>query len=219
MLVEVWSDIVCPWCYIGKRRLERALESFPERDTVEVRFRSFELDPGRAQRTDETLDRMLATKYGVSLEQARGMNERVTRAAAEEGIGFRLDVARPGNTFDAHRLSHLAREQGLEAELMERLQAGYFCEGAAIGDPEVLAGLAVDAGLEPDTVRALLASDTHASAVREDEALAAQLGIRGVPFFVIDRRLGVSGAQEASVLVGALEHATLEARQATFVTS
>ena len=102
---------------------------------------------------------------------------------------------------------------------MERLQAGYLCEGAAIGDPEVLAGLAIDAGLEPDAVRAVLASDTHGPAVREDEALAAQLGIRGVPFFVIDRRLGVSGAQEASVLVGALEQATLEARQATLATS
>jgi predicted DsbA family dithiol-disulfide isomerase len=219
MLVEVWSDIVCPWCYIGKRRLERALEMFPGRDAVEVRFRSFELDPGRAQRTDETLDRMLAGRYGVSLEQARGMNERVTRLAAEEGIPFRLDVARPGNTFDAHRLSHFAREQGLEAELMERLHAGYFCEGAAIGDPEALAGLAVDVGLERDTVHALLASDSHASDVREDEALAAHLGIRGVPFFVIDRRLGVSGAQEASVLVGALEQAALEARQAMLATS
>jgi len=219
MLVEIWSDIVCPWCYIGKRRLERALEMFPGRDAVEVRFRSFELDPGRPQRTDETLDRMLAGKYGVSLEQARGMNERVTRLAAEEGIPFRLDVARPGNTFDAHRLSHFARDQGLEAEMMERLHAGYFCEGAAIGDPEALAGLAVDVGLERDTVHALLASDSHASDVREDEALAAHLGIRGVPFFVIDRRMGVSGAQEASVLVGALEQATLEARQATLATS
>src|SRR6185503_4391266 len=159
MLVEVWSDIVCPWCYIGKRRLERALEMFPGRDAVEVRFRSFELDPGRPQRTDETLERMLSAKYGVSLEQARGMNDRVTRLAAEEGIPFRLDVARPGNTFDAHRLSHLARDQGLEAELMERLHAGYFCEGAAIGDPEALAGLAADVGLERDTVQALLASD------------------------------------------------------------
>src|SRR5690348_14298029 len=116
MLVEVWSDIVCPWCYIGKRRLERALEAWPGRETVEVRYRSFELDPGRPQTTEESLEAMLAGKYGVSLDQARGMNDRVTRLAADEGIAFRLDLARPGNTFDAHRLSHLAREQGLEAE-------------------------------------------------------------------------------------------------------
>jgi predicted DsbA family dithiol-disulfide isomerase len=219
MLVEVWSDIVCPWCYIGKRRLERAVESFPGRAGIEVRFRSFELDPGRERQTDETLDRMLAGKYGVSLEQARAMNDRVTRVAEEEGIPFRLDIARPGNTFDAHRLSHLARDQGLESDVMERLQAGYFCEGAAIGDPEVLRGLAVEAGLESDAVHAVLASDAHGTDVRGEEALAAQLGIRGVPFFVIDRRLGVSGAQEASVLVGALEQAALEARREALAAS
>lgn len=213
MLVEVWSDIVCPWCYIGKRRLERALDSFPERDSVEVRFRSFELDPGRAQRTDETLERMLAAKYRVSLDQARGMNDRVTRLAAEEGIAFRLDIARPGNTFDGHRLSHLAREQGLEPQVVERLQAGYFCEGAAIGDPDVLEALATDAGLDAGSVRMTLDSDAYADDVREDEALAARLGIRGVPFFVLDRRLGVSGAQEPSVLSGALEQAAMEARR------
>jgi predicted DsbA family dithiol-disulfide isomerase len=213
MLVEVWSDIVCPWCYIGKRRLERALASFAGRDSVEVRFRSFELDPGRAQRTDETLEQMLAGKYGVGLDQARGMNDRVTRLAADEGIAFRLDLARPGNTFDAHRLSHLAREQGLEAAVMERFQAGYFCEGAAIGDAEVLAGLAVDAGLDEDAVRSTLASEAYAEAVRDEEAVAAHLGIRGVPFFVLDRRFGVSGAQDPPVLLGALEQAALEARQ------
>jgi predicted DsbA family dithiol-disulfide isomerase len=218
MLVEVWSDIVCPWCYIGKRRLERALEAFPARDDVQVRFRSFELDPGKAQQIDGSLDRMLAGKYGVSLEHARGMNDRVTRLAADEGIGFRLDIARPGNTFDAHRLSHLAREQGLEAEVMERLEAGYFCEGVAIGDPEALVGLAIDAGLDGEAVRSTLASDAFAHDVREDEALASHLGIRGVPFFVLDRRLGVSGAQEAPVLVGALEQAVSEARRDRLVT-
>jgi predicted DsbA family dithiol-disulfide isomerase len=214
MLIEIWSDIVCPWCYIGKRRLERALGSFAGPDTVEVRFRSFELDPGRPQRTDQTLEQMLAATYGVSLGQARAMNDRVTRLAADEGISFRLDIARPGNTFDAHRLSHLARAQGIEGEVMERLQAGYFCEGAAIGDAEVLSELAVEAGLDEQAVRSTLASDAYADGVREDEAIAAQLGIRGVPFFVLDRRLGVSGAQDAPVLLGALEQAALEARQA-----
>jgi predicted DsbA family dithiol-disulfide isomerase len=141
------------------------------------------------------------------------MNERVTRLAADEGITFRLDIARPGNTFDAHRLSHLAHEQGFEAELMERLQAGYFCEGAAIGDPDALVGLATDAGLDETAVRGVLDSDAYSPDVREDETLAAHLGIRGVPFFVIDRRLGVSGAQDTSVLVGALEQAVADARR------
>jgi predicted DsbA family dithiol-disulfide isomerase len=213
MRIEVWSDIVCPWCYIGKRRLERALDAWSGSDAWEVRFRSFELDPGRPQATDETLESMLAEKYGVSSEQARAMNERVSRLAAEEGIVFRLDLARPGNTFDAHRLSHLAREQGLEAEAMERLQAGYFCDGASIGDPEVVADLVSQVGVDATAARETLVSDRFASEVREEEATASQLGIRGVPFFVLDRRLGVSGAQEVSVLLGALDRAAEEARR------
>lgn len=212
MLVEIWSDIVCPWCYIGKRRLARTLEAFPDRATVTTRFRSFELDPGRGTDTGETLDRMLAARYGVSLEEAQAMNERVTRLAAAEGISFRLDIARPGNTFDAHRLSHLADETGLGEQVMERFQAAYFCEGAAIGDRGVLARLATEAGLDPSDVRATLESDRYADAVRSDEALAARLGIRGVPFFVVDRRLGVSGAQEPEVLLAALDQARQDAR-------
>jgi predicted DsbA family dithiol-disulfide isomerase len=143
----------------------------------------------------------------VSIEQARAMNDRVTRLAAEEGIAFRLDLARPGNTLDAHRLVHLARQGGLEAEAMERLQAGYFCEGAAIADRETLVRLGAEAGLDQGDARAALASDRFADDVRAEESLAAGLGIRGVPFFVIDRRLGVSGAQEPAVLVQALEQA------------
>jgi predicted DsbA family dithiol-disulfide isomerase len=219
MLVEVWSDIVCPWCYIGKRRLERALEAWPGRETVEVRYRSFELDPGRPQTTEESLEAMLAGKYGVSLDQARGMNDRVTRLAADEGIAFRLDLARPGNTFDAHRLSHLAREQGLEAEAMERLQAGYFCEGAAIGDAGVIIDLVSQAGVDGAAAAETLATDRFAQGVREDEALASHMGIRGVPFFVLDRRLGVSGAQEMSVLMGALDRAAEEARRDAVATA
>lgn len=207
MLLEIWSDIVCPWCYIGKRRLERALEDLPEREAVEVRFRSFELDPGRPASTHETLEQMLSAKYGVSTEQARAMNDRVTRLAADEGIEFRLDIARPGNTFDAHRLAHLADAHGHGPALMERLQAAYFCEGAPIGDHDTLRRLAGEAGLDEGMADALLGSDGHADDVRGDEALAAQLGIRGVPFFVFDRRLGVSGAQEPAVLVEAYRQA------------
>lgn len=209
MDVEIWSDIVCPWCYIGKRRFEAALDELPDAHEVSVRYRSFELDPGRASHPEEPLDRMLARKYGVSADQAAAMNERVTRVAAEVGLTYHLDRALPGNTFDAHRLTHLAAEASRQAAVVERLQAGYFTEGAAIADHEVLTGLAVEAGLDEPAVRETLAGDRFADAVRADESLARQLGITGVPFFVIDRRLGVSGAQPAEVLIGALQQARI----------
>ncbi len=210
MQVEIWSDIVCPWCYIGKRRFEAALRAVPRPEDVHVRFRSFELDPTRSLESGQTLDEMLAAKYGVSLEQAAAMNERVTAVAAGEGLAYRLDRARPGNTFDAHRLTHLAAQAGIQDAVVERLQAGYFVEGAAIGDHEVLVRLATDAGLDEAAARETLASGRYADEVHADESLARQLGITGVPFFVIDRRYGVSGAQGTEVLVGALERSREE---------
>ena len=211
MQVEIWSDIVCPWCYIGKRRFEAALAAIPRPEDVHVRFRSFELDPSRSLESGQTLDQMLAAKYGVTLEQAAAMNERVTAVAASEGLAYRLGRARPGNTFDAHRLTHLAAQAGIQDAVVERLQAGYFMEGAAIGDHEVLVQLATDAGLDAATARETLASGRYADEVRADESLARQLGITGVPFFVIDRRYGVSGAQGTEVLMSALEQAREEA--------
>jgi predicted DsbA family dithiol-disulfide isomerase len=210
MQVEIWSDIVCPWCYIGKRRFERALAAYDGRDEVSVRYRSFELAPGRAPSVEETLPEMLAAKYGVSLEQAQTMNDRVTTVAAGEGLDYHLDLARPGNTFDAHRVTHLAAEVGIQERVVERLHAGYFTQGAAIGDHEVLVGLAADAGLDAVAVRQALQGDRYAGDVRSDELTADQLGITGVPFFVFDRRYGVSGAQGADVLLGALEQARHE---------
>ncbi len=211
MQVEIWSDIVCPWCYLGKRRFEVALAALPDPQDVHVRFRSFELDPSRSADTGQSLDQMLAAKYGVSLEQAAAMNERVTSVAAGEGLAYRLDRARPGNTFDAHRLTHLAAEAGIQDAVMERFQAGYFMEGAAICDPAVLLRLASEAGLDATAVRETLGNGRYADEVRADESLARQLGISGVPFFVIDRRYGVSGAQAAEVLQGALRRAREEA--------
>lgn len=208
MDIEVWSDVVCPWCYIGTTRLHRALERFPGRDGVTVTYRSFELDPGRPATTDESLETMLSTKYGVSADQARAMNQRVTDVAAGEGLEYRLDIARPGNSFDAHRLSHLADSLGMGAAMTDRLHAAYFTEGAAISDPDTLVRLADEVGVDPDRARATLAGDEFGDAVRADERLAAELGIRGVPFFVFDRRFGVSGAQEVSVLLSALEQAS-----------
>jgi predicted DsbA family dithiol-disulfide isomerase len=208
--VEIWSDIVCPWCYVGKRRFEAALAAYPERDRVAVRFRSFELDPARVADTHQTLEQMLARKYGVSLEQAAAMNARVTAIAAAEGLPYRLDLARPGNTFDAHRLTHLGAEQGIQDAVVERLQSGYFTEGALIGDHDVLQRLATDAGMDAGPVREMLASGRFGDEVRADEAMASRLGISGVPFFVIDRRYGVSGAQPAEMLLEALNQASRE---------
>jgi predicted DsbA family dithiol-disulfide isomerase len=205
--VEIWSDVVCPWCAIGKRRFEAALADFEHRDEVEVRYRSFELDPTTPRLVEGNATQRLADKYGVPLAQAEAMNQRVTDAAAGEGLDFRLDEARPGNTVDAHRLLHLAADRGLQAELKERLLLAYFTEGRPIGDPATLVTLAGEVGLDPAEARSVLESDKYLAEVRDDESTATALGISGVPFFVLDRKFGVSGAQPAEVLLGALRQA------------
>ncbi|HEY7198564.1 MAG TPA: DsbA family oxidoreductase, partial [Candidatus Dormibacteraeota bacterium] len=189
MKVEIWSDVVCPWCYIGKRRFERALAGFEHRDEVEVRWRSFELDP-RAPREsgDEEPAARLARKYGMTVEQARAAQDRVTGLAAEEGLAYRLDAARPANTFDAHRLLHLAADRGVQAAVKEGLMAAYFTEARPIGDSETLVAVAAGAGLDEAAAREVLAGDAYAEDVAADEREAAALGISGVPFFVLDRR-------------------------------
>ncbi len=204
MKVEIWSDVVCPWCFIGKRRFETALDRFEHRADVEVEFRSFELNPNAEPHPDGSLEEALARKYGVSLEQARAMNARVVDAAAGEGLEYRFDIARRGNTFDAHRLIHLAAADGLQAAMKERLMAAYFMEGRAIGDRDTLVELAGEVGVDPGRARAALDSDEFADQVRADEREAAELGITGVPFFVINRRYGVSGAQPPEVMLEAL---------------
>jgi predicted DsbA family dithiol-disulfide isomerase len=215
--VEIWSDVVCPWCYIGKRRFESALSRFEHRDGVEVLWRSFELNPHAARQEESNLAQRLARKYGMTLEQARAANARVTSAAAGEGLEYRLDLARPGNTFDAHRLIHLARERGLQSEAKERLLAAYFNEGRWIGDPETLVQLLVEVGVQPEEARAALDGDAYAAEVRADEREAAELGITGVPFFVLDRRYGVSGAQPPELMLQALHQAWKEAHPITMV--
>lgn len=212
MKVEIWSDVVCPWCYIGKRRFEAALARFPHAADVEVVYRSFELDPNAAARDGRPLDQRLAAKYGVPLEQARAMNARVTDAAAAEGLDYHLDQARPGNTLDAHRLIHFAASEGRQAEMKERLLAAYFSEGVPIGDRDQLIRLAGDAGLAPERARQVLDGGEFEAEVRADEREAAQLGITGVPFFVLDRRYGVSGAQPADLMLQALGQAWQESR-------
>ena len=207
MLVEIWSDIVCPWCAIGRKRFFAALERFEHADAVEVRVRSFELDPNAPLAPEGTAAERLAAKYGTSLEQARAMHANVTALAAEEGLAFDYDRARPGNTFGAHRLLQLAWERGVQPALKDRLMRAYFEEGEPISDPETLVRLGAEAGLDPDEARAALAGDAYAAEVREDEATARGFGITGVPFFVLDRRLGVSGAQSPDVLLSALRQA------------
>jgi predicted DsbA family dithiol-disulfide isomerase len=198
--VEIWSDIACPWCAVGKRRFEKALAACDRRDDVTVTWRSFELDPGAPAERPGPRDAHLAQKYGMSVEQAREMHERMTQTAAGEGLDFRFDKARSGNTFDAHRIVHLAKQHGLQDEMNERLLAAHFTDGELVSDHATLSRLALEAGLPEDEVAATLATDRFADDVRADETTARTLGINAVPTFVVDRRIGVSGAQPPEVL-------------------
>jgi predicted DsbA family dithiol-disulfide isomerase len=208
--IDIWSDIACPWCYVGKRRIEAALAQFPHRADVEVVWRAFELDPSAPRAAPAaagaSYGERLARKYGKSVAEAEGMIRSMVAVAADDGLEFRFDRIRPGNTFDAHRVLHLALERGVQDAVKERLLRAYMTEGEAISDPATLARLAGEAGLDVDEVVALLATDTYAPEVRADEEEAAALGIRGVPFFVIGR-YAVSGAQPAEVLLRALHQA------------
>lgn len=205
MRVDIWSDVVCPWCYVGKARFEAALSEFPHRDEVEVVYRSFELDPG-AVTADETNLQMLGKKYGVPAEQARQMEERVAGLARAEGLGYELE--RPhGNTFDLHRLIHLARAKGIQEQVLTAIYQANFAAARPVFDREVAAEVAVGAGLEAADVAKVLDGDEYADAVRDDEQLAGRLGISGVPFFVFDMALGVSGAQPTQAFAQALSRA------------
>jgi predicted DsbA family dithiol-disulfide isomerase len=202
--VEVWSDVVCPWCYLGKRRLESALSAFEHAGEVEVVWRSFELDPAAPRRREGTAAEHLAAKYGMSLDQVAASWARLTALAEAEGLEYRLDRTQGGSSFDAHRLIQLARERGVQDAVKERFLRAYFTESLPIGEPDVLARLAAEAGLAEDEAVDVLAGDAFAEAVRADERRAAMLGIGGVPFFAVDGRYAVSGAQSAEHLLHAL---------------
>ena len=209
MKVEIWSDVVCPWCYVGKRRFEQALARFTHGDEVEVEWKSFELDPGARSAAPgdggpDYADR-LAKKYSTTRAGAQQMLDSMTLAAAAEGLDFRFDLAVSANTFEAHQVIHLAAARGLQDQVKERLLRGYFTEGEAVGDRAVLVRLAAEAGLDAAEVEKALEEQEYATAVRADEAEAGALGISGVPFFVIDRKYGVSGAQPADQLLQVLE--------------
>ena len=211
--VEIWSAVVCPWCYIGKRHFEVALADLPYRDQVEVEWKAFELDPTSVSAPAGTVvgprdqATRLAAKYGTDVDGAQRMVDNVVTQAAADGLEYRLDRAVPANTVDAHQVIHLAGLRGIQDAVNERLLRAYFTEGEAVGDRETLVRLAAEAELDADEVRAVLDEDRYVGAVRADEAEAQALGIRGVPFFVVDRRYGVSGAQPADALLEALERA------------
>jgi predicted DsbA family dithiol-disulfide isomerase len=215
MQVEIWSDVVCPWCYLGKRNFEEALQQFGHHDDVDVAYRSFELDPTAPQGQAEPVVELLASKYGMSPQQAEDAQRQMEQRAAQSGLTFRMEGLRRGNTRDAHRLVHLARERGLQAVMVERLHRAYFTDQESIFDHASLIRLAAEVGLDPAEVAAVLESDRFSAEVTADEQVAHALGASGVPFFVIDRRYGISGAQPAAVIGRALDQAWAEADSAS----
>jgi predicted DsbA family dithiol-disulfide isomerase len=213
MLVEIFSDVVCPWCAVGKRRFEAALGQFEHADEIDVVWRAYELDPhAPARRKGDYVDR-LARKYGMTREQAVSANERLTAVAAAEGLDFHFERAQSGNTFDAHRLLHYARAAGpgRQDAFKERLFVAYFTEGAAIGEAEILVRLAAEVGLDPAECADILTGDRYADEVRADEREALELGVTGVPFFVVDGKFGIPGAQDADTILRVLQRAWTKA--------
>jgi predicted DsbA family dithiol-disulfide isomerase len=215
--IEVWSDVVCPWCYIGKRRLEAALERFPHRDEVEVVWRSFQLDPSVPEGETHATLPTLAARYGRPVEEMRAMMRHVEETAAGEGLTYDLANGVGGNTLLAHELTHLAAERGLQGAMEERLFSAYFQEGRPVFDVDSLVPLAVEVGLDEAEVRAALADHRYRPAVLEDAGTARALGATGVPFFVVDRRYGAAGAQPADLLLQLLERAWADAHLLTTV--
>jgi predicted DsbA family dithiol-disulfide isomerase len=207
MTIEIWSDIVCPWCYIGRRRFEKALSQFEHGDQVNVIWRSFQLAPDAPRTYEGDAHAWLMARYGMGRKQAEALHAQVTALAAQEGLDYRFDEAHPVNSFDAHRLIHLAADHGKQSEMKERVQKAYFTDGLVISDPETLVQLGVEVGLAAEDVRQMLNSAAYADAVQADLRRGAMFGIRGVPFFVINEQYGVSGAQEPATFLNALEQA------------
>ncbi len=207
MQVEIWSDVVCPFCYMGKRRFENALKLFEHKNDAQVTFRSFQLDPELRPEPGLSVYEYLASRKGMQLSEIRRMHERLTRAAAELGLDYNFDQAVMANTVDAHRLTHLARERGRQEAMEERLFFAYFTEGRNIGDRETLAALGGEAGLDPDEIRLALAGDRFTDTVRAEAREAGELGADGVPFYVFNRAYAISGAQPSELFLEALQKA------------
>jgi predicted DsbA family dithiol-disulfide isomerase len=207
MQIDVWSDFACPWCALGLRRLEVARQQFAHGEEITVVHRAFELDPHAPARRPQTMAELLATKYGMSPEQVEAGHERLAALGREVGFAFDFDRIQSGNTFDAHRLASVARGTPTEGALVTGLFGAYFTEGALLSDQEVLVRVATAAGMDPDVARSTLTTDARASEVRADEQLAHELGISGVPHFVIDGKWAIPGAQDVDTMVSALSRA------------
>ena len=215
MRIDIWSDIVCPWCYIGKRRFERALAGFEYRDAIEIVHRSFQLDPVSPRGTVRNHRDALMSKYGLSESQADATQTRMERTAADEGLEFRLVGGVTGNTFDAHRLLHLAQHRGIQGAVLERLYRAHFTEQRSIFDEESLVALAAEAGLDAAEAMGVLRGDAYADAVAADLREARGHGVGGVPYYLFDHRQAVSGAQPAELFTKALTRAWTDARMAS----
>ena len=214
MKVDVWSDVVCPWCYVGLANLEQALADFEGAEDVEVVLHSFQLDPRARTRGPEEHTAAVARKYGTTVEAVQANQDHIRALGAERGLDLRFDRAISGNTLDAHRLLHLAREHGVQRALKERLLRAYFTDGQPIGAPETLRAAAVEVGLDGDRVDEVLAGDAYADAVAADIAAAAELDVTGVPFFLVDGRLAIGGAQPPELLLKVLRRAAADAAPA-----
>ncbi len=200
MQIHIWSDVVCPWCYVGKRRFERALEGFAHRDQVQVTHRAFQLDPTRPRGDTSSRRSMLMSKYRRSAAEVLEMDAKMEALAAAEGLEYHLtDANLTGNTLDAHQLVQLARTHGLQDAVLERLYRAYFTEQRSLFDRESLLPLAGEAGLDVSDARQALESGAFIDAVAADLDEARSIGVTGVPFFVVDGRYGISGAQQAEV--------------------
>jgi predicted DsbA family dithiol-disulfide isomerase len=205
MKIQIWSDVMCPFCYIGKRRFEDALQQFEHKDEVEIEWKSFQLNPNLKTDPNLNITQYLADIKGWTLDHAQQLNDQVTQMAAEVGLTFNFDQAVVANSFDAHRFAHLAKQNGLGDEAEETLFKAYFTEGKNIADHDTLAELGESIGLDKAEVEHTLAGNKFAINVQQDIAQAQQLGIHGVPFFVMDNKYGVSGAQAVPVFLQTLE--------------
>lgn len=217
MKIEIWSDVACPWCYIGKRRFETALNAFPHKDSVEVQWRSYQLDPTLPEHFDGTELEYLVERKGMDREQLMGMLGHVMEQAEGEGLHYKFDDVVVANSFNAHQLLHLAATHGKGDAVKEALLSAHFEHGADIGSRETLVRLGTEAGLNAGNINKALDTDKYAADVRNDFAEARAIGVTGVPFFVIDRKYGISGAQAAEVFTQALEQAWQEANPLSMV--
>lgn len=210
MKVEIWSDIMCPFCYIGKRKFETALSQFSHASDVEIVWKSFLLSPDMKTAPDKNIHQFLAEHKDISIEQARNLNNQVALSAQQNGLVYNFDKTIPANSFNAHRLSHLAKQHGLQDDAEEILFKAYFTDGKNIDDISTLIQLGVEIGIDENEVKTALENNSYADEVRQDVYLARQIGVRGVPFFLFNNKLAVTGAQDSSVFLNTLEKALSE---------